>query len=312
LRGSGDKTGQSSGIVLFGANITGKTEQYVLRYAPMNNQQRIFAEYDIGGQFHLQRQLSRAGLPVPNGRWLDQTGEFLGLPGFVMDAIDGEVAHSSAFTGGLIAEATEEARGELFSQIFCSLDKVHNVEWRRHGLDAYVRAGSGRTPIERYVNWFWKTAEWIRSPQMDRLAKVRDWLLLNQPDYHHDEYRLVHGDPGLGNYMFKDSKVVAIIDWELAGIIHPTFDLAMQCSGFNYMKQAASAEVAAKIPDDSSWIAAYELATNRRIVDFDYFRKLVTLMSLIVFLSIDRSLSPEMKAAHEKMLEPTWAIAEAV
>ena len=311
IRGSSELTGASSGIVLFSAAINGVSRDYVLRYAPTDNPLRIFFDYNIAGQFAVQHKLARAGLPVPDTHWADPEGAALGLPAFVMEAAAGEVAHASAFTGGLFAETDDAGRSAMFDRVLAAQHTIHEVDWRALGLDRDVCAGPGRTPIERYIAYFWQTAEWVKPFQIERLAAVRDWLVRNQPDYHVEEYRLVHGDPGLGNYMFAGGKIVAIIDWELSGIVHPTYDLAMHCALSDFFRASAAPEVAAIIPTSAAWLARYTQVTGRTPADFANFQKLVTLPSLIVSLSMNRGMPPGMRAGHLQMIEAIWQQAEA-
>lgn len=310
LRGGAEKTGASSGIVLFDAVVDGQPGRFVLRYAPMNNPGRIFVDYGIAGQFALQSRLHRVGVPAPRPRWLDADGTSLGLPGFIMDHVDGEVADGSAYTGGLFADVSPEQREAMHEDVLRKQGLIHDVDWQALGLADHVKTAPGRTPIERYLNWFWRTAEWIETSHLDRLARIRKWLFDNQPRYHADDHALVHGDPGLGNYVFRDGKIVAVLDWELAGIVHPSWDIAMSCSLNDFFRAAAAPDVAARIPTESAWLSDCERVTQRRVVDFAYFRKAVTLPSLIVSLSMNRNMPEPMRSSHLEMLEPLWAMAE--
>jgi len=312
MHGGGEKAGASSGIVLFTARMAGEVGRYVLRYAPLNVEGRIFADYAMDGQFVLQRKLHDAGLATARPRWLDADGAQIGLPGFVMDHVEGVVADGSPYTGGLFAEATAAKRTALLDEVFKAQSAIHAVDWRGLDLAPHVRHGEGRTPIERYVNWFWRTIEWISPPQVSRLDAVRKRLFANQPIYRDDEYTLVHGDTGLGNYMFNEGRVIAILDWELAGIVHPTYDVAMSLNLNAFFRAAATPEIAARIPGDEAWIAAYERTSGRRVVDLDYFSALVALPSLIVAASMNRNLPEAMRAAHMELFEPLWAVAESV
>ena len=38
-------------------------------------------------------------------------------------------------------------------------------------------------------------------------------------------HALLHGDPNPGNYLIRDGRAVAVIDWELAGVGDPRSDL---------------------------------------------------------------------------------------
>ncbi|XP_025147497.3 acyl-CoA dehydrogenase family member 11 isoform X3 [Bubalus bubalis] len=61
-------------------------------------------------------------------------------------------------------------------------------------------------------------------PAMNQLS---DWLMKNLPDNDNEE-NLIHGDFKLDNIVFhpKESRVIAVLDWELSTIGHPLSDLA--------------------------------------------------------------------------------------
>jgi len=311
VRGGGEKAGASSGIMLFDAELDGALQALVLRYAPLDNPLRIFADYAIAEQFALQDVLCSCGLPVPKPLFVDSNGKHLGLPGYIMEHIDGVVADGSPYTGGIIAEASPSRRRALIEEIFSALQKTHLVDWQATGALDFVRNEDGPTPIAGYINWFWKTAIWSAPADLGRLAKARDWLLANMPDYHRDDYRLVHGDPGLGNYMFgADGSVVAILDWELAGVAHPTYDVVMQCALNEFFRSAAPPEIAETIPSPEEWMRHYCEVTGETLVDLDYYRKLVAYSQAVVFLSMNRALPEGMRVGHASMLAPVWQVLE--
>lgn len=310
VRGGGANAGASSGVVLFDAVIGGQREAYVLRYAPMRNEGRIFFDYGIGHQFELQARLAAAGLAVPGARWVDPDGAALGLPGFVMDKVDGDVAHASPFSAGLIGDAEPLVRQRRIDSIFQALGTVHGADWQGAGVAPYVRQADGRTHFERYINWYWETVDWVWPVQRERLERLRDWLFANQPELHHDDLSLIHGDPSLGNYMIDGDEVSAVIDWELAGIVSPAYDIAMQCMANSYYRAVSGPEVVARIPAEEDWIARYKHVTGRRLDDFDFFRKAVTLPLLVVQLSMSRNFPVEAREGFIAGLEPIWAVGE--
>ena len=53
------------------------------------------------------------------------------------------------------------------------------------------------------------------------------WLRANAPQS--GALRLVHGDYRVGNFMFDESGLVAVLDWELAHLGDPVEDLAWLC-----------------------------------------------------------------------------------
>lgn len=312
VRGGGANAGASSGVVVFDARIRDELRPLVLRYAPLRNAGRIFVEYSIPEQAELQARLAGDGLPVPMTRWVDPFGATLSLPGFVMDKIPGDVPHASPFAAGLIGGASDEVRQQRIDAMFAAQGKVHRVDWQRLRLQPFVRGAAGRTSVESYVNWFWKTLEWIRPEPavIERFGRVRKRLVDNQPDEHVDDLALIHGDPSLGNYMFDDRQVSAVIDWELSGILNPAYDVAMQCLSNAYYRTVSPSEVATRIPADAEWVARYELVTGLRVRHFEFYRKVATCALLVVQHSMARNIPEADRSAYFAAIEAIWAIAE--
>ena len=116
----------------------------MLRFAPYDNELRICSEYDIVGQFHIQRILNEAGLRVPKALCYETIREFLPQPGFVMERIDGDVADANAFASGFFHDATDEQRATIVDEILKALGEVHAIDWQGRGLEAHCAKASGR------------------------------------------------------------------------------------------------------------------------------------------------------------------------
>lgn len=312
VSGGSEKSGMSSGIVVFNARVGEAVEKCVLRYAPLNNPGRIFAEYNIEGQFHLHKLLNDTGLPVPKPLCCDASGETLSLPGYVMQRIDGQVADNPPYTSGLFEGATKEQLDEFHEEIPKALHKIHTVDWQRLGLDKHCALAEGRTYIEKYLNWFWKTVEWAEfsADENDRLGKIKTWLFDNQPSYHRDDLTLFHGDANFTNYMFSSGNMAAILDWEIAGIGQPAADIAMQCNTLEYCRQISSTEIQKNIPTGDEWIARYEHIAGKRLTDMEYFFRLTNFTGLVIMNSILRSIPKEHKTTYSTVIDPLWARAE--
>ena len=107
------------------------------------------------------------------------------------------------------------------------------------------------------------------------LAECFDWLEANLPD--DDTAALSWGDGRIGNMMFADNEVVAVLDWEMAAVGPPEIDLGwmlylhmffqdlaveLGAEGLPDMFRpadvaAAYAEVSGHAPKDLRWHIAY-------------------------------------------------------
>ena len=91
-----DSTGMSSETIILTARWVqdGKPaeQKLVARVAPTNEDVPVFPTYRLDHQFEVIRQVGElTDVPVPRARWIENTGEVLGAPFFLMDYVDGVV-----------------------------------------------------------------------------------------------------------------------------------------------------------------------------------------------------------------------------
>jgi hypothetical protein len=183
--GDGGEVGASSGTVLFDATFDAGhgrvTRELVLRHAPVSDK-RLFFEYDLSRQFQVQRALYGTNVPVPEPLWLDPDGRWLGTPGYVMARAHGRGQHPAAFIQGPIAEASPADREEMLGKIMAALVAIHNTDIKARGLENFTMNAPGVAPLERCINWYWQTWDWVHLPVFERLVPVRSWLLDHLPE----------------------------------------------------------------------------------------------------------------------------------
>lgn len=115
---------------------------------------------------------------------------------------------------------------------------------------------------------------YLETGRRDPLIELAfDWLDRNIP-MSDEPPVLVHGDAGPGNFLFRNRKMTALVDWELAHPGDPLEDLAWFCMR----------AVMEPVPDFPICLAAYETASGRRIdrTRLLYHRVMVTLRVVII------------------------------
>lgn len=308
LRGSGE-IGASSGIALFSASYDcGKgpvTRELVLRHAP-GSETRLFFEYDMAAQFRVQCALQGSSAPVPEPLWLDADGRWLGAPGFVMAGARGIAPHPSAFLKGPIAEAAPAMRERMLEQIMRAMVAIHRTDIGAKNLTDFTMNAPGGTPMERCINWYWKTWDWVRLPQHERLVPAHRWLLDRIPA---GEPELMHGDCTLHNYLFEDGTLTAVLDWEMSSLGRAEADLALQCVG-NQLFAAPADSGLPLPPSEAEWLARYRDAGGRALRDFEYFKKFAAYMVVVAVSALQRNLPADARAAQEPLLRPCWTLLE--
>jgi aminoglycoside phosphotransferase (APT) family kinase protein len=307
--GNGGEMGASNGIVLFDARwdtAQGRvTRELVLRHAP-GSDRRLFFEYDMSRQFKVQRALHGTDVPVPEPLWVDPNGRWLGVPGYAMVRTRGIASHPAAFVRGPIADASPADREEMLGQIMRALVAIHQTDIKANGLDDFVMNAPGSAPLERCINWYWLTWDWIHLAHFDRLVPVRQWLLDNLPD---GEPELQHGDTTLQNYLFDGTRLVGVLDWEMSTIGRAEADLALQCLS-NELFAAPPDSGLLRPPSEEDWLAMYRAVGGRPLHDFDYFKILAAYMIIVAVSALQRNMPETEREGPEALLQRLWQLVE--
>ena len=195
--------------------------ELVLRQDPPGR----IAEGRMGLEFKVLAAAGGAGVPVPEVYWCDPSSSQLGAPFFAMERLAGETIPRRLLRDTRYAEA----RAVLCRQLGASLAGIHAIdietsEWTR-ALDRPARPG------EAALSEVDRTAEGYRALAVEPhpvLDLAERWLRAHLPPAA-PSLRLVHGDYRLGNFIFDEAGLVAVLDWELAHLGDPVEDLAWLC-----------------------------------------------------------------------------------
>jgi aminoglycoside phosphotransferase (APT) family kinase protein len=190
------KGGVSAQVTAFEiARADGRTERLIVRRhcaADLRRNPHIAAY-----EYRLLQVLESAGLPAPTPRYLDAGGEIFSVPCLVVDYVQGEPA----------LEAAEEK--ELVTQLATVLAAIHRID--RSSADVSFLPEVVALPSAR--------------PSMDD-PRARDVLEAALPLSPRNPPMLLHGDFWPGNTLWRDDRLVAVIDWEDAAIGDPLADVA--------------------------------------------------------------------------------------
>lgn len=205
------------------ATWNGETRALVLRRDPPG---REGDSSERGLEFALLRAAAEAGVPVPAVHWSCDDPKVLGSAFFLMDRIEGETIPRRL----LRDDAYAGARRVMTSQLGAILARIHTIDPDRPELVRLHAAGpeqGGISPREEVR----RIGAGVRSLALEPhpvLELAERWLLERAPET--SRRGVVHGDYRVGNVIFGEEGVRAILDWELAHVGDPIEDLGWLCT----------------------------------------------------------------------------------
>jgi aminoglycoside phosphotransferase (APT) family kinase protein len=216
----------------------------------------ILEPYDVARQYRVMAGLAASSVPVPRMYWLEEDPAVLGMPFYVMERVEGFSMPLMWYGGG--------ASEPVFENYARALALVHQVDWQGCGL-AFLDPG-GATPVEgELLDWRGRAAR-FGIDQQPLLQAMDGWLRENQPAQ--QAKSLLHGDCNPGNYIFREERVAAVVDWELATLGDPRSDL-----GF-YGGLLAIFGGYWGAPGESRLAVAYQRALGKELAELPFFEAL--------------------------------------
>ncbi|MCV7402825.1 phosphotransferase family protein [Mycobacterium fragae] len=179
-------------------------------------------------EIRLVRALSDTDVPHAELIAANDAGDLLGMPFYVMAAIDGWSP-----MGGWEAPFDTDltARRGLAFQLVEGAAKLGRVDWRAQGLEGFGRPdGFHERQVDRWLSFL----DAYRVRDLPGLDKAADWLRRNRPA--HYTPGIMHGDYQFANVMFAHgapARLAAIVDWEMTTVGDPLLDLAWCLLGYD-------------------------------------------------------------------------------
>jgi aminoglycoside phosphotransferase (APT) family kinase protein len=157
-------------------------------------------------EFKLLQITRSAGLATPIPYYVDQSGELFPNPYIVIEYVEGQTEFTLDQIAGFIA------------QFAAYLAQIHAVDCINFDLSFL--------PKQEY-KYTRKISE--RPAKLDESigeGRIRDVLESARRVSQHNPSALLHGDYWPGNILWKDGRLVAVIDWEDAALGDPLADVA--------------------------------------------------------------------------------------
>lgn len=220
----------------------------------------LLEPYDLARQFAVLRALADTAVRVPRALWLEETGQVLGRPFFVMERAAGQVYEMEAPAG--VADSTVV---RMCQSLVEQLAAIHSVDLARTGLDAL---DDGADHLDRELDHWAAEMNRVKRDRLPALERLHEALRAGQPQPC-PRVTLVHGDAKPGNFAFLDGEVSAVFDWEMTTVGDPLTDIGwlemlwMQPVGINTHPAALNID---------ALLAHYESASGITVRDRPWYR----------------------------------------
>ena len=189
----------------------------VLRKQPAG--QLLPSAHAIDREFRIQKALAQTDVPVPEMILYCEDRDIIGTPFYIMKRVRGTVYPECSLSG-----APMQNRKQMYRAFAQTLGKLHNIAPLSVGLADYGKQGDYYS--RQVARW---SKQWVLSQtRIDKnIEFLIDWLSRNIPL--DQTTTIVHGDYRIGNVLFEEGGVAAVLDWELSSLGQPLADLAHSC-----------------------------------------------------------------------------------
>lgn len=188
--------------------------------------------YDLGREVGVIQALRDARVPAPEIRLYCDDAAVIGAPFVLMERIEGTIPDYRNLPE-LPAWSDPSTRSAMGRQVVRTLAAIQAVDWRGDPrLRLLLPAGTGpdTPPVLARVQAILAKLELQVGPRrvLPVLAETAAWLVDHAP-HAVEDWVLVHGDYRVGNFIWQETKIVGVLDWEGAGIGDPLEDLGYAC-----------------------------------------------------------------------------------
>lgn len=263
---------------------TRHVESLVIRFRPTA---QIFPDYDLGQQYRVMQLLAPTGVPVPRMRWQEPDGNVLGSSFYVMDRVEGIVPpdQPSYHAAEVCTSMTPAQRAALWWDGLETMTRIHQLDWRQAGFGFLDAPQWGRTPLQQQLGYYRHFLSWAADGQPQPTCEpALAWLIEHEP--RNEPVALCWGDSRVGNMLFRDSRCVAVLDWEMVSLGNPEQDLAWWL--FLDWHHSAGLELPRLegFPTRDETIARYEEMMGRCVEHFSYYEVFAAFRFAVIMIRI--------------------------
>ena len=233
-------------------------QSFVMRAKPGPVAKLLPSAHAIEREFKVMGGLHGTDVPVAQMHVLCEDESIIGRAFYIMEFVQGRVLWEQT-----LPNMSTDERAAIYDQMNRVIAALHTVPFAERGLSTFGKPGNY---FERQIGrWSKQYLASVTQPiaEMDQLMA---WLPAHMPASALDASKvsIVHGDYRLDNLMFHptESKVMAVLDWELSTIGHPLADFSYHCMAWHIppgtFRGIGGVDLASLgIPSESEYIHRY-------------------------------------------------------
>lgn len=287
--------------------LTCSNSSVVLRRKPAG--ELLASAHAVDREYRLIRALQNTAVPVPQAIALCEDDSVIGSMFYLMSYEPGDI-----FWDPALPEIHHDQRSEYYFSLVGTLAQLHRVDYRALGLADFGKPGNYYArQLSRWSAQYQASA----TGTIDDMDALIHWLDDNMPD-DDGESCIIHGDYRLDNVIFNSgqSKIRAVLDWELATLGHPMADLAYYLMALRLPRQGEIKGLrdedlnALGIPDEAALIAHYCAVRGVKAPEhwafylaFSFFR-LAAILQGVYKRGLDGNASNERATRMGKLVQP--------
>jgi|TARA_B100001971_G_scaffold211640_1_gene239799 aminoglycoside phosphotransferase (APT) family kinase protein len=175
-------------------------------------------------EWEVYQRLYSSPVPVAKPLWFNEDIEFAeGRSHMVRDMVEGTTEVEGLHEPGPAGNALREKICKTHAE---ALALVHTLDWNQYGFAEVFPVPASPADAMRSEFEIWK-GKWIalRTDPFPVITEALFWLQDLMPETS-GQISLIKGNNGVGEEIWKDNRIVAMSDWELATLGEPCLDWA--------------------------------------------------------------------------------------
>ncbi len=192
--------------------------QYVLRRPPFGS--KVKSAHDMSREYRVLSKLCEVYKKAPRPLAFCEDDSLIGSQFYVMERLSGVILRKQLPPDVTIDEQMAAA---LSRSLIDTLAELHSIDYAAAGLGDFGRPAGF---VERQVTGWTKRYAGSRTDDIPAVDEVAVWLAANMPDS--PAPTLIHNDFKFDNLVLDPedlSRVLGILDWEMATVGDPLMDL---------------------------------------------------------------------------------------